>query len=115
MLSSQSVHWKQILGARQLPSLSEIRRKPKRSKHLAKFSQLGKIKSLLNEVQRKVKEREPHKNWEFEPIFEYKFRKLHFFQATQHKQAKTEFRNRHGNSKHNRSTKYGGVVARYYR
>ena len=56
----------------------------------AKFAQLGKIKSLLNEVQRKVKEREPHKNWEFEPIFEYKFRKLHFFQATQHEQAKTE-------------------------
>ena len=55
-----------------------------------RFAQLGKIKALLNEVKRKVKEREPKRNSEFEPIFEYKFRKLNFFQAIQHERAKAE-------------------------
>ena len=35
-----------------------------------RYAQLGKIQSLLTEVKRKVEEREPHKNWEFIPIFE---------------------------------------------
>ena len=55
-----------------------------------KLAQLGKIKGLLNEVKRKVKEREPQKDWEYEPIFEYKFRKLNFFQTIHNEQAKVE-------------------------
>ena len=55
-----------------------------------RFAQLGKIKALLNEVKRKVKEREPQRNWEYEPIFEHKFRKLNFFQMNQHEQTITE-------------------------
>ena len=55
-----------------------------------RFAQLGKIKALLNKVKRKVKEREPQRNWEYEPIFEHKFRKLNFFQTNQQKQTITE-------------------------
>ena len=52
--------------------------------------QLGKIKGLLNEVKRKVRERKPNKDWEYGPSFEFKFRKLNFFQTIHNEQSKVE-------------------------
>ena len=46
----------------------------------SRYTQLGRIRALLNEVKRKVEVREPHKNWQYLPIFEYKFRKFGIFQ-----------------------------------
>ena len=44
-----------------------------------RLAHLGTIKSLLNEVIKKVKNHNPTRNWEYEPIFEYKFKKfMHF-------------------------------------
>ena len=45
-----------------------------------RYAQLGRIRALLNEVKRKVEVKEPHKNWQYLPIFEYKFRKFGIFQ-----------------------------------
>ena len=55
-----------------------------------RYAQLGKIQSLLTEVKRKVEEREPHKNWEFMSIFEYKFKKLNIFQTEKIEQPEAE-------------------------
>ena len=46
------------------------------SKH--RYAQLGRLQALLLEVKRKVEERGPQKNWEFMPIFEYKFKKFSY-------------------------------------
>ena len=46
----------------------------------SRYTQLGRIKALLNEVKRKVEVKEPHKKWQYLPIFEHKFRKFGIFQ-----------------------------------
>ena len=54
------------------------------------YAQLGKIQALLTEMKRKDEGKEPHKNWEFMPIFEYKFKKLNIFQTERIEQAGAE-------------------------
>ena len=49
-----------------------------------RLAQMGKLKTLLKEVQRKVGEIDSIRDWKYEPIFEFK--KYHFSQATQHEQ-----------------------------
>ena len=46
----------------------------------SRYTQLGRIKALLNEVKRKVEVKEPLKKWQYLPIFEYKFKKFGTFQ-----------------------------------
>ena len=46
----------------------------------SRYTQLGRLKALLNEVKRKVELREPLKRWHYLPIFEYKFKKFGIFQ-----------------------------------
>ena len=48
-----------------------------------RMAHLGTIKSVLNEVIRKVKRHDPTRLWEYEPIFEYKFKKFMHFQISQ--------------------------------
>ena len=38
-----------------------------------RYAQLGKIQALLIEVKRKVEAKDPHKTWQYLPIFEFKF------------------------------------------
>ena len=51
-----------------------------------RLAQIGKLKSLLKEVKRNVGDLDPQRDWQYEPIFEFQFKKFHFSQAMQDEQ-----------------------------
>ena len=51
--------------------------------HGSRLAYMGKLKGLLEKVQTKVNEIEPHREWEYSPIFESNMRKFNFSQPQQ--------------------------------
>ena len=49
----------------------------------ARRTQLSKIRTFLTEAKLKIEHKDPHKRWEFMPIYEYTFTKLNDSQSQQ--------------------------------
>ena len=58
------------------PHCTEMVAKIKATSGAARRTQLNKVKTFLTLAKLKIEHKDPHKSWEYKPIYEYTFRKL---------------------------------------